>query len=58
MRVCNYVSDAEKKRTNWPLWKHIMEKHHDVMAIPIYSHFKMELVQTTVLHKTTEKEGR
>ena len=31
MRGCNYVSDVEKKRTNKPLWKHIVEKHRGVM---------------------------
>ena len=44
MRGCNYVTDVEKKKANKPLWKHIVEKHHGVMAVPIFSHFKMELV--------------
>ena len=26
-------------------WKHIAEKHGGVMAVPIYTHFKMELVK-------------
>ena len=45
MRGCNYVADVEKKRVNKPLWKHIVEKHNGVMSLPMFSHFKMELVQ-------------
>ena len=41
----NHVTDVEKKRTNSPLWKHILEKHNGVMAIPIFSHFEMKLIQ-------------
>ena len=44
MRGCN-VSDVEKKKANKPLWKHILDKHQGVMRIPMFSHFKMELVQ-------------
>ena len=45
MRGCNYVADVEKKRLNKPLWKHIVEKHQGVMSVPMFSHFKMELIQ-------------
>ena len=45
MRGCNYVSDVEKKKANKPLWKHILDKHQGVMRVPMFSHFKMELVQ-------------
>ena len=44
-RGANHVNDVEKKRTNTPLWKHILEKHNGVMAIPIFSHFQMKLIQ-------------
>ena len=39
------MADVEKKRVNKPLWKHIVEKHNGVMSLPMFSHFKMELVQ-------------
>ena len=45
MRWCNYVADVEKKRLNKPLWKHIVEKHQGFMSVPMFSHFKMELIQ-------------
>ena len=45
MKGCNYVADVDKKRTNKPLWKHIVEKQRGVMAVPMFSHFKMKLVK-------------
>ena len=39
------MADVEKKRVNKPLWKHIVEKHNGIMSLPMFSHFKMELVQ-------------
>ena len=44
-RGCQHVDDVSKRRGNTPLWKHILEKHGGVMAVPIFSHFKMELVK-------------
>ena len=44
LRGSQHVDDVDKRRGNTPLWKHIVEKHGGVMALPIYSHFKMELV--------------
>ena len=44
-RGSQHVDDVEKRRGNTPLWKHIVEKHGGVMAVPIYSHFKMDLVK-------------
>ena len=44
-RGSQHVDDVDKRRGNTPLWKHIVEKHGGVMAVPIYSHFKMELVK-------------
>ena len=41
----NHVTDVEKKRANTPLWKHILEKHNGAMAVPIFSHFQMKLIQ-------------
>ena len=35
----------KRKEQRTPLWKHILEKHNGVMAIPIFSHFKMKLIQ-------------
>ena len=43
MRGSNYVSDVDKKRTNKPLWKHIVEKHKGVMEVPMFEHFTMKL---------------
>ena len=40
-----YVDDVDKKRGNKPLWKHIEEKHGGDMSVPMFSHFKMEVVQ-------------
>ena len=45
MRGADYVRDVEKKRTNKPLWKHIVEKHGGHMNLPMFSHFTMQLVQ-------------
>ena len=45
LRGSQHVDDVDKRRGNTPLWKHIVEKHGGVMAVPIYSHFKMELVK-------------
>ena len=45
MRGVNYVSDVAKKKVDKPLWKHIIDKHHGVMRVPMFSHFKMELVK-------------
>ena len=45
MRGADYVKDVEKKRTNKPLWKHIVEKHGGHMNLPMFSHFTMKLVQ-------------
>ena len=45
MRGADYVKDVEKKRTNKPLWKHIVEKHGGHMNMPMFSHFTMKLVQ-------------
>ena len=45
MRGCDYVKDVEKKRTNKPLWKHIVEKHGGVMELALFSQFSMKLVQ-------------
>ena len=39
------MDDVDKKRGNKPLWKHIQEKHGGVMSVPMFSHFKMEVVQ-------------
>ena len=39
------MADVEKKRVNKPLWKHIVEKHNCIMSLPMFSHFKMDLVQ-------------
>ena len=44
-RGSQYVDDVDKKRGNKPLWKHIEEKHGGVMSVPMFSHFKMEVVQ-------------
>ena len=44
-RGCQHVDDVSKRRGNTPLWKHILEKHGGVMTVPIFSHFKMELVK-------------
>ena len=44
-RGSQYVDDVDKKRGNKPLWKHIQEKHGGVMSVPMFSHFKMEVVQ-------------
>ena len=44
-RGLDYVQDVEKKRINKPLWKHIMEKHGDVMEVPIFQHFSMKLTK-------------
>ena len=44
-RGSQYVDDVDKKRSNKPLWKHIEEKHGGVMSVPMFSHFKMEVVQ-------------
>ena len=35
----------EKKRTNSPLWKHVVEKHNGAMVVPIFAHFQMKLIQ-------------
>ena len=45
LRGSQHVDDVDKRRGNTPLCKHIVEKHGGVMAVPIYSHFKMELVE-------------
>ena len=45
MRGVDYVQDVAKKRTNKPLWKHILEKHGGIMEVPIFSHFKMTVTQ-------------
>ena len=45
MRGSDYVKDVEKKRTNKPLWKHIVEKHGGVMVGNMFSHFSMRLIQ-------------
>ena len=44
MRGVNYVADLKTKKINKPLWKHILEKHNGVMTVPMFAHFKMELV--------------
>ena len=44
-RGSEYVDDVEKRRANKPLWKHIQEKHGGVMSVPMFSHFKMEVVK-------------
>ena len=44
-RGTNHISDVEKKRTNSPLWKHIVEKHNGAMTVPIFAHFQMKLIQ-------------
>ena len=45
LRGAQYVDDVDKKRGNKPLWKHIQEHHGGVMSVPMFSHFKMEVVQ-------------
>ena len=45
MRGVDYVQDVAKKRSNKPLWKHILEKHGGIMEVPILSHFKMTVIQ-------------
>ena len=45
MRGVDYVKDVANKKANKPLWKHILEKHGGIMEAPIFSHFKMTLVQ-------------
>ena len=44
-RGSQYVGDVEKRRANKPLWKHIQEMHGGVMSVPLFSHFKMEVVR-------------
>ena len=44
-RGANHINDVEKKRTNSPLWKHIVEKHNGAMTVPIFAHFQMKLIQ-------------
>ena len=44
-RGANHINDVEKKRTNSPLWKHIVEKHNGAMVVPIFAHFQMKLIQ-------------
>ena len=44
-RGANHITDVEKKRTNSPLWKHIVEKHNGAMVVPIFAHFQMKLIQ-------------
>ena len=44
-RGSQYVDDVDKKRGNKPLWKHIEDKHGGVMSVPMFSHFRMEVVQ-------------
>ena len=44
-RGSQYVDDVEKRRANKPLWKHIQDKHGGVMSLPLFSHFKMEVVR-------------
>ena len=44
MRGVNYIADLKKKLSNKPLWKHILDKHNGIMNVPMFSHFKMELV--------------
>ena len=44
-RGANHINDVEKKRTNSPLWKHIVEKHSGAMVVPIFAHFHMKLIQ-------------
>ena len=41
----DYVKDVEKKKTNKPLWKHIVKKHEGVVQVTMFSHFTMKLVQ-------------
>ena len=44
MRGVNYVLDLKAKKFTKPLWKHILDKHNGVMNVPMFIHFKMELV--------------
>ena len=44
-RGSQYVNDVDKRRGKKPLWKHIEDKHGGVMSVPMFSHFKMEVVQ-------------
>ena len=44
-RGSQYVNDVDKRRDKKPLWKHIEDKHGGVMSVPMFSHFKMEVVQ-------------
>ena len=44
-RGSQYVDDVDKKRDNKPLWKHIEDKHGGVMSVPMFSHFRMYVVQ-------------
>ena len=45
IREVRLVEDQAEKRGNKPLWKHIEEKHGGVLSVPMFSHFKMEVVQ-------------
>ena len=42
----DYVADVAHKRTNKPLWKHIVEKHSSRMEVPMFKHFSMKLDKT------------
>ena len=39
----DYVNDVAHKRTNKPLWKHIVAKHDGIMQVPMFQHFSMKL---------------
>ena len=55
MRGVDSLKVVATKKANKPLWKHILEKHGGIMEAPIFSQFKMTLVQFFV--KTQRQKG-
>jgi hypothetical protein len=45
VRGGDYVRDVERRAADKPLWKHIIEKHGGIMAVPMFDHFEMKLVR-------------
>ena len=58
VRGLDYVKDVEKKKTNKPLWKHIVKKHEGVVQVTMFSYFTMKLVQFFLASLRGEKPMR
>ena len=55
MRGGEHISDCEKRATEKPLWKHILEKHQGTMEVGIFEHFKM--TQTGIFFKPQRRKA-